>query len=141
MHNIKPGHNKVLVTGATGFTGSHVVRAFLHAGWKIDVLVRPGSSDGLIQDLRSQIAVHVHDGTTRDALRIVTLSSPTVVVHIASKVVGDHVPDDVNCVIDSNVLFGTQMLEAMSKSGVKCFINTGTYLEHCRGRDYNPVGL
>ena len=34
---------KVAVTGATGFLGWHLTRAFAAAGWQVDAIVRPGS--------------------------------------------------------------------------------------------------
>ena len=39
-----PGRDRVLLTGASGFIGSHVLDAFLAAGYPVRALVRPGSA-------------------------------------------------------------------------------------------------
>jgi len=46
---------KVLVTGATGFIGSHIVRALLSRDYEVRVLVRPGADDRNIRGLRVEV--------------------------------------------------------------------------------------
>ena len=52
-----------LVTGATGFVGSHVVRQLLARGDRVRVLVRPASSMRALEGLDVQVA----EGDVRDA--------------------------------------------------------------------------
>lgn len=132
---------KVLLTGATGFTGSAVLRALLDADWQVDILIRPSSSMSLINDIKSKIGVYFYNGDTDEMTKIVSSVSPDVVIHIASMVVGKHKSSDVTPIIESNILFGTQLLEAMAQSGTKYFINTGTYWEHFQNSHYSPVEL
>lgn len=141
MKKVDKYSKKVLLTGATGFTGSHVLRGLLEAGWQVDILVRPSSSMNLIRDVVSKVGVHVYNGETEETMRIVSSVSPHVVIHVASMVVGEHKPSDVTGIIQSNILFGTQLLEAMARAGVTNFLNTGTYWEHFQSRDYSPVEL
>jgi len=72
---------------------------------------------------------------------IVGQSSPQVVFHLASLVLGDHESDDVSALVSSNILLGTQLLEAMANNGIKYLINTGTYWEHYENKKYSPVNL
>lgn len=141
MEEIKAPPPKVLLTGATGFTGSYVLKKLLAAGWRVDILVRPTSQIDLIRGELSNEKVHVYNGNIEETMRIVSSVRPDVVVHIASMVIGKHEPSDVTPIIESNILFGTHLLEAMSQAGVKNFINTGTYWEHFEGRAYSPVEL
>jgi len=49
---------KALVTGASGFIGSHLVEALVTQKWDITCLVRPTSRTGFLQKLRIKLAVH-----------------------------------------------------------------------------------
>jgi nucleoside-diphosphate-sugar epimerase len=64
-----------------------------------------------------------------------------VVFHLASAVITDYVAADVEPLIRSNILFGTQLLEAMAVAGVSVIVNTGTISQHYEGREYSPVYL
>lgn len=141
MEKYKESPRKVLLTGATGFTGSYVLRALIQAGWSVDILVRPTSTLGMIEGVKSKVGIHIYNGTLDDAMHIVSTTSPDVVIHVASMVVSEHKPNDVTALIESNILLGTQLLESMAKVGVKYFLNTGTYWEHFHSREYSPVGL
>lgn len=132
---------KVLLTGATGFTGSFVLRGLLAAGFHVDIIIRALSPMNMIEDIRSRIGINTCSGTTDDVMQIVSRTSPDIVIHLASMVVSEHKSDDIENLIKSNILLGTQLLEAMIENGVKYFINTGTYWEHFHDDDYSPVGL
>lgn len=59
---------KALVTGATGFVGSAVVRQLLARGWEVRALVRAGSNRCNVQQLPVDIAVgDLMDGTSLNA--------------------------------------------------------------------------
>jgi nucleoside-diphosphate-sugar epimerase len=64
-----------------------------------------------------------------------------VVFHLASLFIAEHRSDQVTDLINSNLLFGTQLAEACARTGVKRFINTGTSWQHYRSDTYDPVCL
>jgi len=43
--------------------------------------------------------------------------------------------------VASNILFGTQLLEAMDQSGACCLVNTGTAWQNYENQAYDPVNL
>lgn len=133
---------RVLVTGATGFIGKHLTAKLTQGGYDTHVLVRPTSTTDPLEALPLPPAIHVHDGSTSDLLSIVSDIQPDTVFHLAAMVLSNqHQPEDVKPLIRSNILFGTQLLEACVNGGAQYFINTGTAWQHYQGQDYNPVNL
>lgn len=49
---------KVLLTGATGFIGSHVARELLRRGHEVHAVVRPGSDRRKLRDVEAQLRLH-----------------------------------------------------------------------------------
>jgi nucleoside-diphosphate-sugar epimerase len=84
---------------------------------------------------------HIHDGTTEGMLRVVQESRPDVVFHLASLFVAEHRTDQVTQLVESNLLLGVQLAEAMRAAGCTRLVNTGTAWQHYHGEDYLPVNL
>ncbi len=129
---------RALVTGATGFVGSHLVRRLVAEGWHVECVVRPRSERSM---LPVQAICREHDGSTCGLTDLVSGASPHVVFHLASMFVSEHLPEQVEPLIRSNILFGAQLLEAMSSAGVDALVNTGTVWQHYGTADYDPVNL
>jgi len=127
---------KILVTGATGFIGRHLVE-FLKEKYEIHVLVRPASNtanydysfcfDNNIPALHEYLLKHQIEG----------------IVHLASLVLISHKDTDIKNLIESNIFLGTAILEALQNTAVKWFLNTGTFWQHYEPEtpDYHPVNL
>ncbi len=69
---------KILLTGATGFIGSHVAAELAQAGHDLHALVRPGSDPWRIRELLPFLHI-----VTGDVLHLPTGLSADVVVHLA----------------------------------------------------------
>jgi len=129
-----------LVTGSTGFIGGRLSQRLLEDGWRVHAIVRPGSDAAGLPD-QPAFTLHVHDGTTQGMIAIMQAVRPDVVFHLASLFLADHQPEQVALLVESNVLFATQLLEAMVAAEVGCIVNTGTAWQHFEGREYRPVNL
>ncbi len=132
---------RALVTGASGFVGAALTRRLLADGWEVHLLLREGSSAAALPPEGPQLRLHRHDGSTTQLIDIMRAAAPQTVFHLASLFLAAHKPEDVDRLINSNLLFSTQLVEAMAVCGVKHLVNTGTSWEHYEDAAYNPVCL
>lgn len=118
----------VLVTGATGFVGSHLTRKLLNLGAKVRILVRESSNKDLVSELKALGAEVVYgDVTDREAV-FSAVSGTAYVFHIAALFReakhGDSVYYDVNVEGTRNVL------DACEKYDVKRLAHCSTIGVH-----------
>jgi nucleoside-diphosphate-sugar epimerase len=132
---------KVLITGATGFIGSHLARRLIKDGWQLHAVIRNSSKYDLIKDIKNSVHFHVYNGTIESMQKILAVSQPEIIFHLASLFLSQHKPEDITRLIQSNIVFGSHLVESAVNSGCRQFINTGTSWQHFENNDYNPVNL
>ncbi len=137
----KTGLNRVLVTGATGYIGSNLVQHLIELGVDVHIVIRPNSDLTLLHDRLNSITVHEHDGTSTGLIKVLKNAQPMTVYHLASLFLAQHENEDIEALVKSNLLFPTQLLEAIIATGVEYFVNTGTSWQHYNNDEYNPVNL
>ncbi len=130
-----------LVTGGTGFIGSNLIKKLISTGWGVHAIVRQNSDLKALAECIENITLHEADGSTDSLIKILAKSKPIVVFHLASLFLSGHVPKDIVPLIQSNVMFSTQLLEAMNENGIKNLVNTGTSWQHYESQEYSPVNL
>jgi NAD(P)-dependent dehydrogenase (short-subunit alcohol dehydrogenase family) len=130
--------NQILLTGGSGFVGGHVARGLLDDGHRVFAVLRPGAATA---DLDPRAEILVHDGSTDDLHRLVQTAAPDAAVHIASKFTAVHAPGDIDALVDSNLRFGLQLLDALAREGVPRLVNFGTAWQHYQTDAYRPVSL
>ena len=110
-----------LVTGATGFVGSHVARQLAGAGHAVRVLVRPGSN---LQSL-TDIAVERIDGDLRDAASVErAMKGVRQVFHVAADYrLWAKNPSEI---YESNVEGTRRLFEIAAREGVERIVYTST---------------
>lgn len=132
---------KILLTGATGFIGSQLAKRLVANGHHLTVLVRPESKLDVLEPVLTRLNVHRHDGSYADLVGALQVAQPEIVIHVASLFLAQHKPEDAGRLVESNIGFPAQLLEAMSQLGIRQFINTGTSWQHYQNEVYNPVNL
>lgn len=132
---------RALITGATGYVGSNLVRHLLTLGWDVHIIIRPDSDLKILDSVISKITVHQHDATSTGMVEAVKKANPEIVFHLASLFLAQHKIEDIEALIRSNLLFSTQLVEAMVVNGVKYLVNTGTSWQYYNNEEYNPVNL
>ena len=133
---------RVLVTGASGFIGGHLTEHLLRSGNDVGVILRQHSQmEHLDSPQDEHLVKSIYDGSTDSLISSLRDFKPEAVVHAASFFVAEHKSDQIIDLITSNVLFGTQILEAMVLSDCSKLVNIGTSWQHFLQERYNPVCL
>ena len=114
----------ILLTGATGFIGRHLLPALENAGHEVYVLVRPSS------DYSNLGASHIIEfaGDISHLAAYLKQNEIEGVIHLASLYIAEHKPEQIQNMVQSNICFGTQLLEGCKIAGTKWFLNAGYYL-------------
>lgn len=113
----------VLLTGATGFLGSHILEAFLAADYRVVILKRSTSDIRRVEHLLGKAIVH-----DIDIEPLETVFEDQVidfVVHTATDYGRGH--GNEIAILECNLFFSLRLLELAKQYGVKCFINTDTF--------------
>jgi len=130
---------KVLVTGASGFIGSHLVRRLLKEGAEVHIFIRKGSSHFRIYDIIPDLIVW--EGNLEDwnsTYSCIKNSKPQIIFHLASFRNVERNFELINHMIDTNIKGTVNLIKAVidEKITLECFINTGTCEEY--GNAHTP---
>lgn len=128
---------KLLVSGATGFIGRHLIKRLFDEGHEICIITRPSSPAKQLENIN----VYIWDGDSEKLISFLQTQRFAGIIHLASLFLAQHKPTDVAGLINSNLLFSTTLLEAAVRSEVPWFINTGTFWQHYQNASYAPVNL
>jgi len=131
-------NKNVIVTGATGFIGKNLITRLQNIGCNVHIIARSNSN---LSGLNANIKFHIYNGDIGDLIKILDIVKPYLIYHLAAKFVSKHKSTDIDDLIKSNILFPTQLLEAMSLTGINKIINIGTLWQHFNNQKYNPVNL
>lgn len=129
---------KILISGATGFIGQHLVEKLLEKNNDVYAIVRPSTQKEV---LNKRVKLFIFNNNISDLISFIEKAKFDGVIHLASLFLAQHKPEDISDLVQSNVLFPTMLLEASSKNNVPWFINTGTFWQHYKNKRYSPVNL
>lgn len=119
----------VLITGGSGFIGSHIVDLLLKNNYKIVILERLEANLGRLKEQLGQIKVYY--STEEGIVKIFSENKIDCVIHLATRYIKAHQGiKDLESIIDTNVKLPSQLLELCALNKVKYFINTGTFFEY-----------
>ena len=131
--------SRAVVSGVTGHLGRRLAAQLTAAKIEVHGLTR-SPPEGVQPELRS-VRLHQVDGRTETLAAIFTEIRPDLVCHLAAATRREHHLSDVVPFIEANVLFGTQLLEAMRLCNCNRLILAGSYLQHFDAEAYRPFNL
>jgi len=130
-----------VITGATGYIGSHLLKYLLQQGWEIHIIVQPEIGYSNIEDVKNRICLFEYNNEITSLISYFQKINADVVFHLAAAVITDYTPEQISTLIESNIKFGTEVLEAMKHCSTRLFIGTGSYWQNYNSDAYNPVDL
>ena len=117
---------KILLTGVTGFLGSHLAKVLVNNGYEVIALKRMSSSVVRLNSVASKIKFVDVDHLVLDDL-FTEFSDIDGIIHTATCYGRNG--ESITEIFNSNTVFPLQLLDAGSRAGVKIFINTDTILD------------
>jgi nucleoside-diphosphate-sugar epimerase len=134
---------RVLITGITGYIGSHLAKDCLQRGWNVSGIVRPESKRDLLKKngILSRVKLCRFSSGVDSLREILRKTKPDVVFHMATLYLAAHRPDQVASLMDSNIRFGCELLEAMKEEGVTALVSAETTWQLDPQGKVRPVNL
>lgn len=139
MHNTRSYDLKLVLTGGSGFVGRHLCEKLIEHDIEFVCIVRPNSDKSFF--VERGIRTLDLNYNIETLAKIFIEESFSGIIHLASCFRTEHQAKDIDDLLESNIRLGTYMLELSVISGVKFFINTGTFWQHFQGAEYDPVNL
>lgn len=131
----------ILITGAAGYIGSRIVMKLLECNREVSVVLRKGSGAPALAHCLSHLHVYYDEGSIEEMADFMSAHQIECVIHLATCYVTIHKPTDISPMLESNICFGTRLLEAMKQAGVRHIIYARTSWQHYGNEPYNPMNL
>jgi len=123
----------ILLTGATGFLGSYLLKSFVNSGHEIIALKRTTSNTYRIDNYLRKVTLYDMDKVTLEDI----FKNHKIDIVINTVTNYGRINNKISSILDTNLIFGLKLLEDSVNANVKTFINTDTLLE----RNINAYAL
>lgn len=126
---------RVLVTGATGFVGSHLARRLVKMDYDVFIFKRKNSDTWRLSDIANKLKTHDVDlQNFSEVKKVVNAIKPKIVFHLAAY--GTNQKErDTSTLINANIFGTINLLNSFDKNALSLFVNTGTWWEYGNSRE------
>ncbi|BCM25285.1 NAD-dependent epimerase/dehydratase family protein [Methyloradius palustris] len=115
----------IVLTGATGFLGSHLLGKLLSQGYKVIAVVRVNSNFSRINKWLNHPNFRFYNCEEISLRSIFEQNKVDVIVHTATEYGRGN--GSISKILDANLILPIRLLELGIEYGVQCFINTDSY--------------
>jgi nucleoside-diphosphate-sugar epimerase len=122
---------RALITGATGFVGSHLVRRLVNLGMDVHIICRDSSNFWRMADVLPRVSLHRADLRDVSAVRsAVSSAHPDFIFHLAAATVVAGKTDGASELITGNLLGTVNLIDACGERGYRGMVTTGDSFEY-----------
>ena len=127
---------RVLVSGGTGFVGSHLVRRLHGEGAEVHLLVRPTTAPWRLGELVPELSLTLGEIVSPDDVRtVVRAARPEIIVNLAGMRRLDRGIGMIDTSVDVNLRGTLNLAKAVQAENValRCFLQIGSFEEYGSG--------
>ncbi|RTY66266.1 NAD-dependent epimerase/dehydratase family protein [Flavobacterium bomense] len=114
----------ILLTGGTGFLGSHILKSLLNLNYNVIVLVRNSSDLYRIENLRQKIQLFYLNENHKNLGDLFLNNLIDTIIHTATEYGRGC---SLSSILETNLIFPIKLIEEGIKKDLKLFINTDTF--------------
>ncbi|MBT8558154.1 NAD-dependent epimerase/dehydratase family protein [Polynucleobacter paneuropaeus] len=116
---------EIILTGATGFLGSHLLKRLLDDGHKVSIIKRSFSSIDKIRSVLNNDNLSVYDIDSCALEYIFQQKKIDIIIHAATEYGRND--ESIHKILEANVILPVKLIEMGIKYNVKSFLNTDSY--------------
>ena len=105
--------NNIMITGATGFIGSHLIYELINNEYNVAILCRKESKLDKFKNIINKIKVYKVDDNINKIIMALNEFKPNCIVHLAAIFKSEHEKEDIDNFIDINIKYPTKILEVL----------------------------
>ncbi|MDA0782593.1 MAG: NAD(P)-dependent oxidoreductase [Rickettsiales bacterium] len=132
---------QVVVTGASGYIGRELTNRLLKDDFHVSIIARKNSNLSYLPSDDKSVSITHYDGSLSSLEPAFINKDISAVFHLAAWSKLSHCKDDIDTIIDSNVRFGTHLLECTTEYNCPSFINTSSFSVYNDNDTYKPQAL
>ena len=131
---------KVLVSGASGFIGSHLIERLKQEGYDVSIVVRPTTDISVVKESVPLQNIVVLDDR-EELYRKIKVIEPFIYINLMGMFCTRHNCENITQLVDANIKDSLLVLDAVNEAGCKRVINTASYWQNRQNKDYSPINL
>ncbi len=131
----------ILVTGATGFIGKHLIKKLNEKNYNVIALVRNTSNLKILERYKLNSNIEIYDSSYKSIENIFVKYKITTVIHLASISTYNCSSKKIKELLATNIELGTFILEAMKKYNCYQLINTSSFWQEYSIQQRSPICL